>query len=112
MKTHNVQSTPITAEGIKLAIERDGVEIARGFLYVLYNGLHDEPFGFLEDIYVIEKFRNKGYGVRIIQAAMKEAIQHGCYKLIGTSRNGKTKHHDLCVRAGFEKYGIEFRMNL
>jgi hypothetical protein len=42
-------------------------------------------------------------------AAPREA---GCSKLVATSRASRPKVHALYERLGFEKYGVEFRMNL
>ena len=36
----------------------------------------------------------------------------GCYKLIATSRTSRPNVHELYERLGFEKHGVEFRMNL
>ncbi|MBI4448725.1 GNAT family N-acetyltransferase [Candidatus Woesearchaeota archaeon] len=108
----DVHLKEITATGIKLSIQEDRKEVARAFLYLLYNDLNKEPFGFMEDVFVEEAYRSKGYGSTIIEALIAEAKKRGCYKLIGTSRHSRSKVHELYKRIGFEDWGVEFRMNL
>ena len=106
-----VKSVDVSTRGTKFFIERDGKQVARAFLYILYNELHSQPFGFLEDVFVLPELRNKGYGVSVVRMAIACAKEQGCYKLIATSRHGRTKHHELCVKAGFKDHGVEFRMD-
>ena len=106
-----VQLKEIDAKGVKLFIIDDGKEVARAFLYLLHNELNVEPFGFMEDVFVVEEYRSKGYGSKILDALIAEAKKRGCYKLIGTSRHSRPKVHDLYKRIGFEDWGVEFRMN-
>ena len=97
--------------GIKFFIEEDGKEIGRGFLYVLKNDLHDRPFGFLEDVFVEEEYRKKGYGELIIKAIIEEAKKRNCYKFLATSRYGRERLHEYYKNYGFKDYGKEFRMD-
>jgi len=96
---------------IRLSSSENGKEIARAYVYILTNSLHQEPFGFLEDVFVEEKYRGGGVGTEIIKQAIKAAKEAGCYKLIGTSRNERPKVHSLYEKIGFKKYGVEFRMD-
>ena len=102
----------ISASGVKIILEENGQQIGRGFLYLLTNDLHQEPFGFIEDIFVEEKFRGKGYGEKITMAIIEEARKNGCYKLICTSRFSNERAHHLYEKLGFKKHGNEFRMEL
>lgn len=103
---------PIIATGIRFSFEINGVEIARGRLYVMNNDLRKEPFGFIEDVFVNEFHRRKGCGTKILETLIDEAKQRGCYKLIGTSRYSREKVHVLYEQNGFKKYGYEFRLDL
>ena len=42
--------SPQTACGIRFSIRSDAEEVARAYLYVMHNDLHDAPFGLLEDV--------------------------------------------------------------
>ncbi len=97
--------------GIRLSSHRDGKEIARVYLYILRNDLHEEPFGFMEDVHVEESLRGQGAGSELVQRLIEEARVRGCYKLICTSRHEKPKVHELYTRLGFKNHGLEFRID-
>ncbi|MDD9953190.1 MAG: GNAT family N-acetyltransferase [Candidatus Woesearchaeota archaeon] len=97
--------------GVRFFVEHDGTEVARAYLYVLKNDLHEEPFGFMEDVFVDESLRGQGMGTKIVNALIAEAKKRNCYKLIGCSRNSREKVHALYEKLGFTDYGKEFRMN-
>ena len=46
---------------VKITWNDSGQEVARARLYVMYNDLHQEPFGFMEDVFLDEKFRGQGF---------------------------------------------------
>ena len=96
---------------MKIILQENGLQIGRGFLFLLHNDLHAEPFGLMEDIFVEEAFRGKGHGQKITQAIIEEAKKRGCYKLICTSRFNNERAHQLYEKLGFQKQGNEFRMN-
>ena len=98
------------ASGIKYVIEKEGKEIAFGYLYLMYN-VHKRPFGLVEYIFVDEKYRSQGLGTQIVKAIIQGAKENNCYKLIATSRHSREKVHQWYLRLGFEDQGKEFRMN-
>jgi len=106
-----IKETRISASGIKSYIEIDGVEIARVYLYILRNDIHDRSFGLLEDLFVAEGFRGKSLGKKLIKIAIKKAKENNCYKLICTSRNPRPKVHELYKKEGFKEHGLEFRID-
>jgi GNAT superfamily N-acetyltransferase len=100
------------AKGVRFSISGDdGREIARAFLYVMTNDLHKAPFGLLEDVFVDESQRGSGVGTALVKEVVAAAHGLGCYKLIATSRTSRPQVHALYERLGFEKHGVEFRMN-
>jgi GNAT superfamily N-acetyltransferase len=107
-----IQKKEVEGKGIKFFIEKNGKEIGRAFLYLLKNDLHKEPFGLMEDVFVDELYRGKGYGKELIKAVIKEAKQRGCYKLIATSRHSREMVHKLYEELGFKNHGLEFRIDL
>ncbi|MBU0459223.1 MAG: GNAT family N-acetyltransferase [Nanoarchaeota archaeon] len=107
-----IKQNQISASGIKFTIERDGQEVARSFLYLMYNSLHQEPFGFMEDVFVNEEFRGQGLGTEIVKAVIASAKENNCYKLLGTSRHSREKVHTWYKKLGFHDRGLEFRMDL
>jgi len=107
----SVAASEISARGVRLAIIENGEEAGHAFVYILRNDLHEEPFGFLEDVFVKESHRGKGLGTKLVQAAINEARRRGCYKLVGTSRGERCAVHKMYVKLGFTDYGKEFRMD-
>ena len=100
----------INAQAIKFFIEDDGKEIARAYLYILKNN-HEQPFGFMEDVFVDENFRSQGLGTKLLEELIRKARQNNCYKLIGTSRYERPKVHNLYIGLGFKDWGKEFRID-
>lgn len=96
---------------VKIIAEENGEEVGRAWLYVLYNSLHKEPFGLLEDVFVDENQRGKGIGTELVKKIIAEAKARRCYKLIATSRCARAKAHAWYEKLGFKNYGVEFRMD-
>ena len=107
-----IEKRIIKVKGIRFSTEVDDKEVARAFLYILYNDLHAEPFGFLEDVYVDEILRGQGIGTQLLNQVINEAKKIGCYKIVATSRHSRTKVHKLYKRLGFQDQGIEFRLDI
>lgn len=98
--------------GVKITAGDGDKVVGTVFLYVLYNSVHVEPFGFLEYVIVDENYRGKGIGSQLVQAVIAEAKARGCYKLVATSRYGKEELHEWYKKIGFKDCGVEFRMDL
>ena len=112
MKPTKIDREERTARGIRFSVSHAGAEVARAYLYVMTNDLHDAPFGLLEDVFVAESERGSGLGTALVNEVVAAAREAGCYKLVATSRASRPKVHELYERLGFENYGLEFRMNL
>jgi len=96
----------------RFSIKKNRKEIARAFLFLINNDLHDEPYGLVEDVFVDESCRGEGRGTKIVKAVIAKARELRCYKLIATSRFGRSKVHKIYLGLGFKKHGTEFRMEL
>ena len=107
----DIERAAAKCEGIRLVINQNGKEAARAYLFLMWNSLHDTPFGLLEDVYVDETLRGQKLGTGIVNAVIAEARARGCYKLIATSRHTRPKVHDLYTRLGFKDHGKEFRID-
>lgn len=108
----DIQREEIPAIQIKLSMHNKGVEVARAFLLIGRNDLHERPFGILEDVFVEEAHRREGRGDILVRAIIQEAKKRGCYKLIATSRFSRKSVHAWYERLGFVRHGVEFRMDL
>jgi len=107
----NVSQEPKEASGIRFSIDDGGSEVARAYLYLMSNDLHDAPFGLLEDVHVDESQRGSGIGTQLVENVIATAKDAGCYKLIATSRHARQKVHELYARLGFQNHGVEFRID-
>ena len=112
MKRTNIRREERRARGIRFSIVNADGEVARAYLYVMTNDLHEAPFGLLEDFFVAESERGGGLGTALVNEVIAAAREAGCYKLVATSRASRPKVHELYERLGFASYGLEFRMNL
>lgn len=106
-----IESKPLNPTGIKFYVKSGEAEVGRAYLYLLSNDLHEQPFGFMEDVFVEETQRGSGIGSRLVQRVIDEARVRGCYKLICTSRHEKPKVHELYKTLGFKDHGKEFRID-
>lgn len=106
-----IQSQEIQSKAIKFSMQEDGKEVGRASLFLIINGLHDKPYGLMEDVFVDESQRGKGLGTALIKKVIEEAGKQGCTKLIAQSRYEKTSVHALYERLGFTDHGKNFRMD-
>ncbi len=97
--------------GVKILAEEDGRILGWVYLYILRNDLHQQPFGYLENLYVNESSRSRGIGSEILFQAITEAKERKCYKLIGTSRHDNQRAHKFYDKHGFKNFGSEFRLD-
>lgn len=110
----NIIQNKAECKGVKLSVQDNkGKDIARAFLYVMHNDLHERPFGLMEDVYVSEagENRGKGIGTALVEQVVKTAREEGCYKLIATSRYSRERVHALYGKLGFYTQGKEFRID-
>lgn len=101
----------VRAYGIKITRTVKGKVVARAYLYVMTNDLHDKPFGFMEDVFVEPELRGDGTGSALVRRVIAEAKKRGCYKLVATSRHERDRVHALYLRLGFKDHGKEFRID-
>ena len=106
----NIDTKPSIAFKLE-AMEQDKL-IGWVYLYIIKNDLHEQPYGLMENLFINEDFRGKGMGGGLVDALIELAKKQGCYKLIGTSRESNLVAHKLYEKKGFQKHGLEFRMDL
>ncbi len=109
-----MQEQVVDCTGFRLSESRNGVEAGHAYLYIMYNDLHKEPFGLLEDDEVNEVYKGQGVGRKLLSVVLLKARELGCYKLVATSRDDGTRDpvHAWYKRLGFIEYGKEFRLDL
>lgn len=97
-------------KALKYFVKKDNKEIARAYVYIIKNDLHQDPYGLLEDIFVDEEVRGEGLGTQLLEQTIAGAKELGCYKLVATSRKSRINIHAWYKKMGFEDYGLEFRI--
>lgn len=97
---------------VKFTARQGEAVIGWAYLYLIFQDRHQEPYGLLENVYVMPEFRSQGLGTQLVRAIIEEAKKRNCYKLIGTSKAVNQKAHIFYERLGFKKIGFEFRMDL
>ncbi|MFA5127835.1 MAG: GNAT family N-acetyltransferase [Patescibacteria group bacterium] len=95
---------------VRMTARENDEELGHAYLYIIFNDLHKEPYGLLEDVFVSDKCRGRGVGSELLKMIINEAKERGCYKLIADSRNSRTEVHAWYLASGFVEYGKEFRM--
>lgn len=108
----NFEYKDVKAKGIRISITDNGCEVERAYLYLMHNDEHDRPFALMEDVYVVESYRGKGIGSKLVNKVIELAKDSNCYKLIATSRTSRILVHELYQRLGFSQHGFEFRIDL
>lgn|GEM_PF-247141 len=102
----------LNCSGVKLILyDEQGRNIGHAYLYLLHNDLHQQPFGFVEDVFIAEDKRGQGLGTLLIQKLIKTAKELECYKLVATSRHSRSGVHQLYTALGFHDQGMEFRID-
>ncbi len=71
--------------------EKDRKLVATCSLAIILNLTYDlRPYGVIQNVVTDPDYRKKGIATRVLQAALKEAWQAGCYKVVlGTGNKSK-----------------------
>jgi len=113
----NIDIVEGTSKFYEFRLIIDNKVIGRGFLFLITNKLHKEPYALIpeslmEDIFVLKEEQRKGYGTAIVKEIIRKAKEVGCYKIVATTRYEKEKVVDMYKELGFIKHGTELRINL
>ena len=77
MKPISIVREERAARGIRFSIAGENGEVARAYLYLMTNDLHDAPFGLLEDVFVAETERGGGLGTALVNEVIAAAREAG-----------------------------------
>lgn len=107
-----IQKKVGSSKAIRIQVVVSGAEVAHAYLYLIKNDLNEKPYALLEDLFVEENSRGKGFARELIGEVINTAKAEGCYKIIATSRFSRERVHEMYKKAGFVEHGTEFRLNL
>ena len=78
-------------------------------LLVMHNLAHrGTPSAVVEDVVVDQRCRSQGVGRQMMDHAMAQAREAGCYKLALSSNLKRTRAHAFYESLGFQRHGISF----
>jgi GNAT superfamily N-acetyltransferase len=69
-------------------------------------------FAVVENVVVDPFCQGQGIGQALMKAAMEEAAEHGCYKLMLSSNEKRTAAHRFYDNLGFARHGVSFRVEV
>lgn len=93
--------------------EVDGATFGVYALLIMDNlGHMGSPSAIVEGVAVAPDAQGKGIGAAMMQNAMAEAAQHGCYKLALSSNIKRRRAHEFYEKLGFAQHGVSFSIAL
>jgi len=93
--------------------EHDGRIVGTFALLIMDNLGHlGAPSAIVEDVAVDPAVHRQGIGQTMMDAAMDEARQAGCYKLTLSSNVQRHEAHAFYDALGFERHGYSFRIDV
>ncbi len=78
----------------------DGVPVGLAFYHFRYSSFSGVPSIWLDDLYVIEKYRSKGIGEQLIVALQKKASTHNCSHIGWTASPNNKRGQEFYDRIG------------
>jgi len=99
---------------IHVAVDRDSGAILGTFALLIMDNLAHagRPSAIVEDVCVDSRLRRQGIGRAMMQAAMEQARQRGCYKLALSSNLARDAAHAFYRSLGFVQHGLSFHVTL
>lgn len=91
----------------------EGVVVGTYSLLIMDNlAKHGRRSGIAEEVAVMPDHQGKGIGRAMMEHAMDQCRQAGCYKLALSSNQGRTGAHAFYDSLGFERHGYSFMVDL
>lgn len=98
----------------KLYIALANKEVIGTFALIIMDNLGHKgaPSGIVEDVVVHPEWRGKGVGKKMMQFAMEQCKERGCYKMALSSNIKREDAHRFYESLGFKKHGYSFIVEL
>ena len=93
--------------------EPDADVVGTYALLVMHNLAHrDAPSAVVEDVVVAADRKGKGIGRQMMDHAVQQAREAGCYKLALSSNRKRADAHAFYESLGFAQHGLSFSIEL
>ncbi len=104
----------MTAQGQRVLVAEDNGWIAGALVLAIVENIsrRGTPYAIIENVVVDEPARGLGHGEALIEQAVEEARQAGCYKVSLTSNKRRGEAHRFYERLGFVQTHEAFRIDL
>jgi len=94
-----------------LVAEEEGEVIGTIVLLIVPNLSHNaSPWALVENVVVDESYRRQGIGSLLMEYAMAQARQAGCYRIVLSSDKRRDEAHQFYRSLGFEASSHGFRL--
>ncbi len=94
-------------------VEERGVIVSSCYIVIIPNLTRGGmSIGYIENVITHPDYRNKGYGLSLLNKAVETAWEKNCYKVVLLSNVKRLEAHGLYKKVGFTrdtKYGYELR---
>ena len=104
----------MSAQGQSVLVAEDKGRIAGALVLAIVENITRKgtPYAIIENVVVDEDARGQHHGEALIEQAVEEARQGGCYKVSLTSNKRRGEAHRFYERMGFVQTHEAFRIDL
>lgn len=94
----------------RIYVACNGDEVVGSYALLIMENLAHQgtPSGVVEDVVVAVEHQNKGIGRQMMQFAIEQCRNAGCYKMVLSSNLRRLDAHRFYESLGFEKHGYSF----
>ena len=104
---------PTFTHSYRLVAMEDATEVGHVYVYIIGDPVkHGKWYALIDDLFVSEAGRGKGYGRTLMEAAGNLARKQKCYKIVANRHRKRKAARALYQSMGYVPHGREFRLDL
>lgn len=108
-----VPEYPTFTDSRRITLTEGETEVGHVYVYVIGDPvLQGKWYLLIDDLFVSEAGRGKGYGRALMVAAEEFARKQKCYKIVANSHRKRKAARALYASLGYKPHGREFRRDL